>query len=168
MLTCAGPMLTMCWANADRVLAFQKVSPLYQRNLLGSRLIFEEPLHGVCDGVNYQTLLPGRSNKLYVGPATFSSVQFSSVLAQTSLHVPHGGYCFKDQGTRTSAPQIKASLYLLLQRQGEQGTLTPADTPSSHRVMPPLHDGSGISGCAVALVHVSPRSSLVYLCAKTQ
>ena len=27
-------------------LAFQKVSPLYQRNLLGGRFISEDPLHG--------------------------------------------------------------------------------------------------------------------------
>ena len=48
-------------------LAFLKVSPLYQRNLLGGRFIFEDPLSFTegCDGVNYQTLPPGRSNKVY-------------------------------------------------------------------------------------------------------
>ena len=77
MAACSGPENTeshfagelvrhLEQANQDvsRHPAFQKVSPLYQQNLLGGRLISEDPLEG-CDGANYQTLPPGRSNKLY-------------------------------------------------------------------------------------------------------
>ena len=44
---------------------FSKSLPAFQRHLLGGRYVFEDPFTEGCDGVNYQTLPPRRSNKLH-------------------------------------------------------------------------------------------------------